>query len=174
MGAKEATEVAGGVVIETGLRIAFATCSYRAVRVKCHCGAEKIMSLVNIRKGRSARCHSCAIKKNHKDYAMNVTHGATGTPLYNVWCNMRSRCGKGDYLDTTVCREWADFVTFQSWALANGYIEGLCMHRNDNNGPYSPSNCEFMSRKDHAALHNINQDRRIRQSELKKLRSRRT
>lgn len=54
------------------------------------------------------------------------THGMTGTRIYKMWHNMRSRCknpnatkyylygGKG----ISVCKEWDEsFITFYNWAI---------------------------------------------------------
>ncbi|NLD46213.1 MAG: hypothetical protein GX660_03300 [Clostridiaceae bacterium] len=45
-----------------------------------------------------------------------------------------------------MCLEWEDFIAFEAWAMANGYDENLEIDRVNNNGWYSPENCEWVSR----------------------------
>lgn len=77
------------------------------------------------------------------------------TPLYNAWINMRQRCvnsfnpkysrygGRG----IIVCDEWNNFKAFENWSLSNGYKPGLTLNRRDNNGDYTPNNCEWTTFK---------------------------
>jgi hypothetical protein len=78
------------------------------------------------------------------------------SPLYKVWDGMKARCyrptmqyykyygGKG----IMVCRAWRlDFSAFQKWALNHGYKQGLQIHRKNDDGHYSPSNCEWVTPK---------------------------
>lgn len=48
----------------------------------------------------------------------------------------------------TVCREWDEsYYAFKEWAEANGYSDDLELDRINNDGPYSPDNCRWVSHK---------------------------
>lgn len=85
----------------------------------------------------------------------NITHGQTHTPLYHVWGMIIQRCcnpnnkrfkdygGRG----ITCCSEWRNnFLSFQTWAVSNGYKEGLTIERINNDKGYQPDNCKWITR----------------------------
>lgn len=55
--------------------------------------------------------------------------------------------GRGIY----ICDEWLDSPTFIQWCLENGAKKGLDLDRIDNDGPYAPWNCRFVTRKENRA-----------------------
>lgn len=78
--------------------------------------------------------------------------------LYNIFHQMRARCfnpKKDTYVHyggrgITVCEEWAPiegYPIFKRWAMENGYQDGLELDRMDNDGPYSPDNCRWVTRQ---------------------------
>lgn len=46
-----------------------------------------------------------------------------------------------------VCEEWASYISFRAWALANGYDDSLSIDRIDNDGNYDAANCRWVSMK---------------------------
>ena len=59
--------------------------------------------------------------------------------------------GRGIY----ICDEWlSNPEAFEEWALNNGFADGLAIDRIDNDGPYAPYNCRFVTAKEN------NQNRR--------------
>lgn len=83
------------------------------------------------------------------------SHQMSETKLYWIWGAMVQRCtnpkcaGYKDYGERGiyVCDDWMDSENFMNWAICNGYEEGLQLDRKDNDGPYSPGNCEFVTRQ---------------------------
>jgi hypothetical protein len=45
----------------------------------------------------------------------------------------------------SVCDDWLEFVSFRNWALANGYADNLSIDRINNDGNYSPINCQWIT-----------------------------
>lgn len=97
---------------------------------------------------------SCGCRKNQLRVLSNKSfyHGLSHTRLFDIWSNMKRRCGnEKDYFyyvyggrGITVCDEWRnDFMAFYTWAMDNGYKEGLQIDRRDNDKGYCPKNCRW-------------------------------
>lgn len=128
---------------------------------KCDCGNEKIILGPDLRRGSTV---SCGCK--HKE-GMHRTHGKTNTRLYKEYQDMKARCyNKNNKLyyrygarGITICDEWGKFEGFYKWAIENGYTDELTIDRIDNDGPYAPWNCRYVSIK--KQMNNMSRNRII-------------
>jgi len=118
-------------------------------RVRCDCGNEYEMNGGSFSNG--GNCRECCSKGAPPKYGAEAIGGDS---LYNIWTGMRYRCrtdhpknkswnGRG----IKVCEAWdQSFDAFRTWALANGYEEGLTIDRVKSNQDYTPQNCEWVTK----------------------------
>lgn len=117
---------------------------------KCDCGNVCIKLLANLSQTANCGCKTAQLRREARlKYAMPQEHKR----VYHIWENMKQRClnpntpkyhnygGRG----ITICAEWISFKPFLQWALSNGYNTGLTLNRKDNDGIYSPNNCEWIT-----------------------------
>lgn len=116
----------------------------RAFLCVCECGAETIVRLLHLTRG---RIKSCGCLQGEK-------HLPDDKHLWNVYRGMRNRCyGENTahphlYKDKgiRVCADWnASFYTFKKWAHSNGYAKHLQIDRIDNSAGYRPDNCRWVT-----------------------------
>lgn len=121
----------------------------------CDCGKRKAKT-VGTYELKSGKVQSCGCLYFESNKGRRITHGKSGSRLYRIWQGMRRRCdyasgvafqnygGRG----INVCEEWlSDFHAFYSWAMENGYSDGLTLDRKDSNGNYCPENCRWATMK---------------------------
>lgn len=120
---------------------------------KCNCDKHSIVNVSGdaLKEGRST---SCGCFRNESSRARNTTHGDTNTKLYSIWCAMKTRCTNQNteaYKDyggrgICICDEWLNnYESFKTWALNNGYEQGLSIDRIDNDKGYEPQNCRWVT-----------------------------
>lgn len=119
---------------------------------KCDCGNLHEAYSHCLKKGGVKSC-GCLLVTLH------LTHGLTGTPLYNVWNCIKQRCINPNYKDwddyggrgIKLYEEWRkDFVSFRDYVtqLPHYCEEGYSIDRIDNNGNYEPGNIRFATKKE--------------------------
>lgn len=117
---------------------------------KCECGNYITTRGTSLRFG-SPR--SCGCLQKQVVAELKTKHGFSRNRLYRIWKNMKQRCynpkaqkfenygGRG----VRVCKEWNNYENFHSWAMENGYEEGLTLDRINNDGDYEPNNCRWVT-----------------------------
>lgn len=138
-------------VFDKPIHIGTTTKRQEKTRFKCICGKEFISTLWRIETGHTKSCGCLQAELARRG---STKHGDSYSKLMSIYKNMKTRCtnpnatkyekygGKG----VSICNDWLiSYDTFKSWALNNGYCDGLSLDRKDTNGNYEPSNCRWIT-----------------------------
>ena len=129
--------------------------AYGKIKWLCRCNCpkstEKVFLKDNLIHGKSRSC-GC-IRKEELSKKSRI-HGSSGTPLYNIWCGMKSRCtnqneacfkdygGRG----ITVCSQWMnDFQAFRDY-IGPRPSPAHSLDRINVNGNYEPGNVQWATK----------------------------
>jgi hypothetical protein len=105
----------------------------------------------------SINCKSCGCLRKEKlpfNRPDPTKHGLHKHKLYAIYHGMKQRCynpksQRYKYYGSSgisVCADWnANFISFYTWAVENGYQEGLSIDRVDTSEDYCPENCEWVT-----------------------------
>lgn len=119
---------------------------------RCDCGKQQYVYRDQILKRTSMYCSSCR------------PSGIRNQKLYHVYYGIKQRCYNKNNpkyycygnVGITMCEQWlSNYNTFKTWAIANGYKQGLTIDRIDPTKNYSPQNCHWISRSQNSIKANI-------------------
>lgn len=124
---------------------------------RCDCG-EMVKFQVSSGQKMCATCSRKRMAEAKRIHGEAPDTNKNASRLYRIWLSMRQRCknekatGYKGYgaIGVTVCEEWSDYMTFKSWAMANGYADDLSIDRIDYDGNYCPENCRWATDKQQA------------------------
>lgn len=138
-------------------------------RFRCACGEQCVKVGTEVRKAaKRGGTPNCGCLTSRLNREARITHGMSKHPAYAVYRSMIDRCrlsthqawanygGRG----IKVCARWrGGFDNF--WVdMGPTYQRGLDLDRINNDGPYSPQNCRWATRRTNT-MNKRNTERRV-------------
>ncbi len=117
---------------------------------QCDCGKTSIVTSDHLRSGKTKSCGCTRGTHFSKLNANQTTHGKSYSTEYKIWQGMMQRCHNtdcGGYAEyggrgIFVCDEWHTFEKFYA-DMGPRPSNRYSLDRLNNDGPYSPANCEW-------------------------------
>lgn len=121
----------------------------------CDCGNVTTVSGGHLKDGHTTSCGCFANEERSRRASRHgLLKGGKKPRTFIIWNGMKARClnprstsyPRYGARGISICDEWLDYETFNRWAVTHGYADGLELDRIDNDGPYCPSNCRWVTR----------------------------